>query len=204
MDKAVETHGEENWAFQPRFRVLRVGAARRGIRLEEIFWSSLQEIADEKDCSVGDVIEACENRLEQGSNLTSALRVETVSHLQGELDLMRARTGRQAVRNMVMACPSPCFALAGDRQLMAHNPPFIAFVQSRLSSLPSDATARGVRLSLDIQFSELIEKLKMKGSGPAMVGFVIGVDRQLIRGRLNAILAPLAGLDAIVGFILPN
>ena len=87
---------------------------------------------------------------------------------------------------------------------MAYNPAFIGFVQSRLSSLATDTTGRGVRLSLDIQFSELIEKLKIEGSGPATVGFVIGVDRQLIRGRLNAILAPLTQQEAIIGFILPN
>lgn len=204
MTKPAEIPRDEDWAFQPRFRVLRVGTARRGIRLEEIFWTVLQQIADARDCNVGDVIEACESRLEKGANLSSALRVEAVGYLQGALETASRKIGRQAVRNHVMASPSPCFALTGDKQLMAYNPAFIGFVQSRLSSLATDTTGRGVRLSLDIQFSELIEKLKIEGSGPATVGFVIGVDRQLIRGRLNAILAPLTEQEAIIGFILPN
>ena len=204
MTKPAEIPRDEDWAFQPRFRVLRVGSVRRGIRLEEIFWTVLQKIADARDCSMGDVILACESRLEKGANLSSALRVGAVTYLQQELEAALSKTGRQAVRNQVMASPSPCFALTGDKQLMAYNPAFIGFVQSRLSSLASDATGQGVRLSLDIPFSDLIEKLRIEGSGPATVGFVIGVERQLIRGRLNAILAPLIDREAIIGFILPN
>ncbi len=194
---------DPNWAFVPRFRVVRVGEERKGLRLEEIFWAVLKDMSHKHDVSVGDIVRRCEERLEPRGNLSSALRVEAARHLQAELHSARQRTGLKAVTNQVLACPTPCFALSEDRRLIAHNPPFIAFVQSRLSRLPLSTTVQGVRLSLDVQFSELIEKLRIEGSGPATVGFVIGVDDQLIRGRLNAVLAPLVERDAIIGFVLP-
>ncbi|MCR4268619.1 ribbon-helix-helix domain-containing protein [Nitratireductor sp. ZSWI3] len=200
--EALPTDGA--WAFVPRFRVIRVGDDRRGIRLEEIYWTILKDMASSGGVSVGDVIEGCEARLQPGGNLSSALRVEAARHLQQELGAARLRTGVQAVHNQVMASPSPSFALSDDKRLIAHNPTFMAYVRSRLSRLPQTSTVQGVRLSLDVPFADLVEKLKIPGGGVATVGFVVGVDEQLIRGRLNAVLAPLVDKDAIIGFILPG
>lgn len=202
MDKDAVLH--DRWAFAPRFRVVRVGEGRRGIRLEEIYWAALKDMSSARGISVGAVVEECERRLDTGGNLSSALRVEAMMHLRHEREAARARTGLKAVQNQVQACPSPCFALSDDKRLIAHNLTFMSFVQSRLLRLPLRSTAQGVRLSLDVQFAELVDKLKIEGSGPATVGFVIGVDEQVIRGRLNAVLAPLLDRDAIVGFILPG
>ncbi|EKF17342.1 ribbon-helix-helix domain-containing protein [Nitratireductor pacificus] len=194
---------QDDWAFVPRFRVIRVGEERRGIRLEEIYWATLKDIADSRGVSVGEIVEACERRLERGGNLSSALRVEAAMHLRRAHEAARLRTGLKMVANQVQACPAPCFALSDDRKLIAHNLTFMSFVQSRLLRLPQRSTVQGVRLSLDVPFADLVEKLKMEDSGPATIGFVIGVDEQVIRGRLNAVLAPLVDRDAIVGFILP-
>ncbi|MBN7761839.1 ribbon-helix-helix domain-containing protein [Nitratireductor aquimarinus] len=191
----------EKWALAPRFRLVRVGGKRRGIRLEEVYWGALDELAASRDEPLGEVIAQCEGRLNEGANLTSALRVEAVKYLRNERDAIRSVSELNAVENQVQACPTPCFALSDDKRLIAQNPAFIHFVQTRF---PLHKASQGVHLSLAMPFAELIDRLKAEGTGLATVGFVIGVAGQTVRGQLNAILAPMADRDAIIAFVLPN
>lgn len=193
----------EEKAFATRFRVVRVDGERRGIRLEEIFWTTLEEMAAQRAVKLGDIVRGCEEEPGASGNVSSALRVASVRFLRDRLEHARARTGLQLVKSQIQATPSPCFALSEGKKIVAFNQPFMSFVQSRLSRLPVNSSAQSVRLSLDVPFSDLSEKLKQAGSGPLALGFVIGVDNQVIRGRLNATMAPILEQDVVVGHILP-
>lgn len=195
---------QEGWEFEPRFRVVRVDDARRGIRLERIFWASLEDLAQSEGRSLGEVIGTIEMAAGSDANLSSALRVAAAKYLREGVLASRELTGLSAVRIQVQACPSSCFALSQDRKLIAYNPAFMSLVQSRMLRLSEKTTAQGVRLSLDVHFEDLIAKLKLVGAGAATVGYIIAVEQQVLRGRLNAVRAPLTDHDAIIGYILPG
>jgi predicted DNA-binding ribbon-helix-helix protein len=185
-----------------RFRVVTVRGQRRGIKLEEIFWSSLSELAALTGCKLADVIAECEQDLGEGGNLTARLRYIAASYLREQLADARERSSLSVIAGQVRACPSPAFALAGNRRIIAYNPAFLTFVQSRFLGFQSSPPAQGLRLSFDVQFAELVDRLKASPGEPQSAGFTIGINERITRGRLNAALASLLGQDVILGFIL--
>ena len=66
------------------------------------------------------------------------------------------------------------------------------------------AMARNLRLSLDVQIAELIESIRAKDNMPVGMGFVIGVENQRFRGRVNSVLAPVVDQAVIICYVLPD
>ena len=185
-----------------RFRIITVAGQRRGIKLEEIYWSTLVELAAHKKCKLADIVAQCEKSIEGEGNLTAKLRYVAISFLKSELSSARERSGLSVIAGQVRACPSPAFALTGDKRIVSYNPAFLAFVQTRFARFQQASPAQGLRLSFDIQFADLVARLKTSTGEPQPAGFTIGINEQLTRGRLNAALASFADQDVVIGFIL--
>jgi predicted DNA-binding ribbon-helix-helix protein len=185
-----------------KFRVVTVQGQRRGIKLEEIFWSSLSELATLRGLKLADIVAECERGIGEGGNLTARLRYVAARYLRDQLSDARERSSLPVVAGQVHACPSPAFALAGNKRIIAYNPAFLAFVQSRFLGFQSSPPAQGLRLSFDVQFAELVKRLKSSPGEPQPAGFTIGINQHVTRGRLNAALASLLDQDVVLGFIL--
>ena len=185
-----------------RFRIITVAGHRRGIKLEEIYWSCLVDLAAQKQCKLADIVAECEKSIEGEGNLTAKLRYVAASFLRSELSSARERSGPSVIAGQVRACPSPAFALTGDKRIISYNPAFLAFVQTRFARFQQASPAHGLRLSFDVQFKDLVERLKTSPGEPQPAGFTIGINDQLTRGRLNAALASFADQDVVIGFIL--
>ncbi|OCP00773.1 hypothetical protein BC374_28815 [Ensifer sp. LC13] len=185
-----------------RFRVVAVGGQRRGIKLEEIYWQCLGELAVRQGRRLADIVAACEKELEGEGNLTARLRYVATRYLHDELGTAKKRSSLAAVASQVRASPSPAFALTGNKHIIAYNPAFLSFVQTRVLRAQQPQVARGLRLSFDVQFIDLVHRLKAAPGEPQPAGFTIGVQGQVTRGKLNAALAPLVDQDVIIGFIL--
>ncbi|ANK77168.1 ribbon-helix-helix domain-containing protein [Ensifer adhaerens] len=185
-----------------RFRVVTVGGQRRGIKLEEIYWHCLGELAARNGCRLADIVASCERELEGDGNLTARLRYVATRHLRDQLETARKRGSLAAVASQVRASPSPAFALTGSKHIVAYNAAFLSFVQTRVLRSQQPQAARGLRLSFDVQFVDLVQRLKAAPGEPQPAGFTIGVQGQVTRGKLNAALAPLVDQDVIIGFIL--
>ncbi|NVD40133.1 ribbon-helix-helix domain-containing protein [Ensifer sp. HO-A22] len=185
-----------------RFRVVNVGGQRHGIKLEEIYWQSLGELAARHGRKLADIVAACESELEGAGNLTARLRYIATRHLRDELSSAKSRSNLAVVTSQVRASPSPAFALTGNKHIIAYNPAFLSFVQSRVFGAQQPQAARSLKLSFDVQFVDLVSRLKSSPGEPQSAGFTIGVQGQVTRGKLNAALAPLSDQDVIIGFIL--
>lgn len=185
-----------------RFRVVTVAGQRRGIKLEEIYWQCLGELAARQGRRLADIVAACERELEGEGNLTARLRYVATRYLSDELAMAKQRSNLAVVAGQVRASPSPAFALTGNKRIIAYNPAFLSFVQSRILRSQQPQPARGLRLSFDVQFVDLVHRLKAAPGEPQPAGFTIGVQGQVTRGKLNAALAPLSDQDVIIGFIL--
>ncbi|MBD9491936.1 ribbon-helix-helix domain-containing protein [Ensifer sp. ENS11] len=185
-----------------RFRVVTVGGQRRGIKLEEIYWQSLGELAARQGRKLADIVAACETELEGEGNLTARLRFIATRYLRNELSSANERSNLAVVAAQVRASPSPAFALTGNKHIIAYNPAFLSFVQSRVLRSHLPQPARGLKLSFDVQFVDLVRRLKETPGEPQSAGFTIGAQGQNTRGKLTAALAPLSDQDVIIGFIL--
>ena len=115
-----------------RFRVVTVGGQRRGIKLEEIYWQCLGELAARQGRRLADIVAACERELEGEGNLTARLRYVATRYMRDQLIGARQRSNLAIVAGQVRASPTPAFALTGNKNIVAFNPAFLSFVQSRV------------------------------------------------------------------------
>lgn len=184
-----------------RFRAIMARGSRRGIRLEDLFWKTLEELASSEGKRLGDLIAEYGEKSGDG-NVTAALRFAALKHLRNRVQDSAGRGGANAVVGLIAGCPTPAFALSQGRKILAYNQPFLTFLQARLSHLPSDALAAGLRLQLDTPFDALIDRLKADPQTPIPAGYSIATRDKLVRGRLSAVLAPAMTEDAIIGYIV--
>jgi predicted DNA-binding ribbon-helix-helix protein len=189
---------------ETRFVAVRVGDFRRGLRLEEIYWRALKDIAASHGMSVGALVRSVEEAAPEDANLTSLLRVLCLNWFMDRLSSVQKVAHRSIANSLVQASPAPTFALGLDRQIVAYNPFFLNLIQSRLSMQSSGTVARNLRLALDVQIGELVETLRKNSNMPVGTGFVIGVENQRFRGRMNAVLAPAIEQAIVVCFVLPD
>lgn len=202
IDDRGGAHPLDDRDMTTRFRAVKVGEHRRGIRLEQIYWDMLHEITQREGISLARYVEEAERRFPDAVNITSVLRVLVAGWVRGRNRELVALTGPERVDALVQACPSPAFALQEDKRIVAYNPPFLNYVQARFSYFSQNLMAKGLRLSLDLQVSEIVEALRRAGNKPLRTGFVLGVDDQRLRGQLSATLAPTSDKVTILGYVV--
>ncbi|MCV0395629.1 MAG: ribbon-helix-helix domain-containing protein [Rhizobiaceae bacterium] len=189
---------------ETRFRAVRIGDARRGIRLEQIYWNALKEIAAAEGIAIGDLIRATEESFPDARNITSLLRVMCLGWIQTRLSSVKQLASLSMIDSLVQASPAPAFALTEDKRIVVYNQTFLNFVQSRFSMVTAGSMAKHLRLSLDVQLGDLIQSLSANRNKPVGVGFVLGLDEQRFRGRINVVLAPATEQAIVISYVLPN
>lgn len=191
-------HGDD---FAPIFRAVTVNRERRGVRLEKIYWNTLKEISTAKRQTLGDIVRQSEADFPADANITSVLRVHCMRWLRSRLEAAHDLTGVGVADSLIQVSPVPAFALAEDKRILYSNQPFLHLIQSKFPKAVGEAPGQGLRLSLDVQIQELVRTLKENRNKPISTGFVLGVNDQRVRGRLNVVLAPTTTQTVILGYV---
>ncbi len=108
----------------PKPRIVQYRNRRYSIRLEPVFWHSLESLAGQRKKRLGQFIaELAEGY--NGNNFASHLRV--LSMVEGERALANASLDptRESVLDLVVGCPSPGLVLSRYRTIVAHNASFL-------------------------------------------------------------------------------
>jgi predicted DNA-binding ribbon-helix-helix protein len=197
-DVDSRSHGDD---FAPVFRAVTVNRERRGVRLEKIYWNTLKEISAAKRQTLGDIVGKSEADFPAGANITSVLRVHCMRWLRSRLEAAHDLTKVGVADSLIQVSPVPAFALAEDKRILYSNQPFLQFIQSKFPKAIGEASGQGPRLSLDVQIQELVRTLKENRNKPVSTGFVLGVNEQRVRGRLNVVLAPTSTQTVILGYV---
>ncbi|WP_318013007.1 ribbon-helix-helix domain-containing protein [Mesorhizobium sp. ESP7-2] len=187
--------------FELEFRVVARGGTRRGIRLERAFWLSLKQMAESRKCTIGMLVdEIAESHAEKG-NLTSAIRVACIRALGHEnLNLHRLASIR-TVNAILLACPSPAFALASTKKIVTFNAPFQQLVKRQLPTAFDGDTRQDLKLALDLNVADIFARLDTNGDVAVASGFVIGAGERRYRGQLNVVRAPALDLELLMAFV---
>ncbi|MFC3207835.1 MAG: ribbon-helix-helix domain-containing protein [Mesorhizobium sp.] len=188
---------------EPVFRVLEGGSSRRGIRLERAYWQVLREIAQAGKQRPGTLVQSILEEAPTAANATSLLRVYCLRWMVDALAAARKVSDPSVVANLVRASPGAAFALGLDKRIVAYNQSFLNFVQARLSHTGTEPVGRDLRLTLDGHLVTLADALKANGNVPLEIGFVVALSDRRLRGKLNAVLAPVADQDIILCYVLP-
>jgi predicted DNA-binding ribbon-helix-helix protein len=187
--------------FGLEFRVVARGGIRRGIRLEKAFWISLKQLAEGRNCTIGMLInEIAENKTQTG-NLTSAIRVACIHGLAEENLILRKLASIRTINAILVACPSPAFALTSSKKILTFNAPFQQLVKRQLPTGPNDDARQDLKLALDLSVADIFARLDANGEVPIASGFVIGAGERRYRGQLNAVRAPVSEPELLMAFV---
>jgi len=197
VDEADEA---EAAAFTPVFRAVSTPKQRRGIRLENIYWDGLKMLAADRNRSIGEIVEEVADSVPGGGNLASLLRVRVMHWLSERVRSLERVSGADAAEAIIQACPSPAFALRGDKKIVFHNRALLALIQSRFVTVKPDVMQKGLRLTLDTRLELVMEQLR-GGARSVSSGFMLGVEERRIRGSLNLVSAPVARKPMVLAFI---
>jgi predicted DNA-binding ribbon-helix-helix protein len=189
-------------AAKPEFRVVARGKSRRGIRLERIFWQTAKSIAQRSHTTIGGLVDEISSQQLSSNNLASAIRVACLSWMVRRTAHLEALTSNAVINSILMAVPTPAFALGANKKILAFNSAFQTLVR-RQFPVPGDAEQRGdLKLALDMNIAELMERLDQNGNTAVLTGFAIGVGDRRFRGQLNAVKAPSSDFDVVLAFVV--
>jgi predicted DNA-binding ribbon-helix-helix protein len=183
------------------FRVVARRGIRRGIRLERTFWTSLKQMAESRKCTIGMLVDEIAESQSPAGNLTSAIRVACIRDLAEENLTLKRLASIRTITAILVACPSPAFALSSSKKILTFNAPFQQLVKRQLPTAPSDDGRQDLRLALDLNVADIFARLDANGEIPVASGFVIGAGERRYRGQLNAVRAPLVGQDLLMAFV---
>ncbi|MEM8540503.1 MAG: ribbon-helix-helix domain-containing protein [Pseudomonadota bacterium] len=186
----------------PFFRAITTSRGRRALKLERPFWSTLEDICQAENISLGELIIAIEDAQLTQNNLASALRQFALAWSVSDSEIMKAKLSTSSVQALLEASPSPAFAVSSSKSLRAYNRSFLRYIRLNLPNIETDTIGRSLRLQIDVGIDELADKLAASENKPIAVGFAIGAHERRIRGRINAIKAPIWSEAMILGFIV--
>jgi predicted DNA-binding ribbon-helix-helix protein len=186
--------------FGLEFRVVARGGIRRGIRLERAFWISLKQMAESRKCTIGMLIDEIAESHPQAGNLTSAIRVACIRGLAEENLTLKRLASIRTISAILVACPSPAFALSSSKKILTFNAPFQQLVKRQLP-VGSNDERQDLKLALDVNVADIFERLAANGETPVTSGFVIGAGERRYRGQLNAVRAPVVEPQLLMAFV---
>ncbi|RWM78281.1 MAG: hypothetical protein EOR81_14375 [Mesorhizobium sp.] len=187
--------------FGLEFRVVARGGIRRGIRLEKAFWMSLKQMAENRKCTIGMLIDEIAKNQTKTGNLTSAIRVACIHGLADENLILRKLASIRTINAILVACPSPAFALASSKKILTFNAPFQQLVKRQLPTGPNNDARQDLKLALDLNVADIFARLDANGEVPIASGFVIGAGERRYRGQLNAVRAPVPEPELLMAFV---
>jgi predicted DNA-binding ribbon-helix-helix protein len=189
---------------ETRFRIFRRGEWRRAFRLEQVFWTALEEAAAEKGAKVADYVRSIvESEPEGAANSSSLLRVHAATWLQARIARLEIAQQQREILHAALAAPLPCFVISATRALVSFNSEFSAYVTGRAQAASAEDVSKA-RLTLDIPVDRLVEVLAGQPGRVVLCGFNIRSSAAIASGRARVTLAQPSRRDLVVGYILPG
>jgi predicted DNA-binding ribbon-helix-helix protein len=186
---------------EPEFRVVVRDGNRRGIRLERFFWTALKRFAQSRKSTLGQMVEEISHVAPETGNLTSAIRVACARWLAEENAELKRLASLRKVSALLLACPSPAFALSSSKKILAFNPAFQLLVRRQLPVEQGDEGRHDLKLALDLNVADIFARLAADGDRPVVSGFVIGAADRRYRAQLNIVRAPISESEVLLAFV---
>jgi predicted DNA-binding ribbon-helix-helix protein len=180
-----------------KFRVLRLGRARKAFRLETPVWQALEIIAREKGRTLEDEVRSKLDSVPEGANHSSALRVGAIEDMIAFWQVAESRASRLQWTHVLEASPGPAFALTESRRIICANAALVKAVRGhRLAAetgpaeiaieLPAQAVEEALRSGGHVLTTALFRSGPLRFSARTrLAGHIDGSSRVVI-GFLEA------------------
>ncbi len=155
-----------------RLRVFQKDGQRISVRLENIYWDQLEELAKTDSISLNSLIFRVSGDLVKSVNRTSALRAYCVYRMRQEMVLTSIKSGSIDLAAIITACPVPVMVLTPERKIAAYNPAFV----TEILTDPAQSTDGEQRTSLRLTFSRPFNQI---------VRQVVDNPRKIVAGQIG-------------------
>lgn len=187
---------------EPRFRILKRGDWRRAIKLEDVFWTSLEIAAERAGQKLTDYVRAVLEDAPDGANQTAILRVHAARVLRDGLTAAERRLSETSAAEILKASPAPGFIVASGHGLVAYNSAFARRMVDAARIIPGKPLPQA-RMSLEAPIQHVAEAIRRARPKMLECGFTLQVGDGVVRGRIRTSLVhgP-GGRDDVLGFVL--
>ena len=175
---------------QPRPRIVQYNKRRYSVRLESVFWRTLQSAAQARGLRLGRLVAELA-QAHDGRNFSSYLRAFCMTEAERAAARADLLVAGQSLIEAVAACPAPGLLLSQDRIILAHNDPFSEWLGDSPPPL------------VDAAFHDLFQLRAARGGPNVCDGLADGsitvAPAQLVYlapGRVSAVQARMLALHA--------
>ena len=184
-------------------RVPSCGAGRKQARRSPgaSFLDLAEELAESRKSTLGQLVEEISKVQPETGNLTSAIRVACARWLADQNAELRKLASLKRANAILLACPSPAFALSSSKKILAFNPAFQMLVRRQLPAGLGEETRPDLKLALDLNVADIFARLDSNGEHPVVTGFVIGAGDRRYRAQLNVVRAPVSEPELLLAFV---
>lgn len=123
-------------------RILQHAGRRYSLKLDEIVWETLEELAEDSDLRLNELVARVAQEAGDGAGLTSALRNyclralrQRLSQRDAEIKTLTLTTRGVPAALIAQACPTPCFLIGSDQIILEVNEPGEKWMSTPASSL---------------------------------------------------------------------
>lgn len=144
---------------QTSLRVFQKDGRRLSVRLENIYWDQLQELAETDSISLNSLMFQVTSGLAKSVNKTAALRTYCIYRLRQEMVLTAIKTGNIDLAAIITACPVPVMVLTPQRKIAAYNPAFVEQILPSQHGTASQQTRAPLRLTFSRPFNQIVRQI---------------------------------------------
>lgn len=186
---------------EPQFRVVTTGSRRRGVRLERVFWTLLEDIAKRRGRKrgqlIGEVLEAADAGTE---SVASTLRCYVASTIDLERSALLGRLDPTHTIALMQQAPVPAFSISRQKKLQQVNEEFMQLLRPVGETGAQRSAAEYVHLALDTPIDELF--VAASAAPSTQCNYTLQVDDRRRRGRAKIVLVPSEKPETLVGYVL--
>jgi predicted DNA-binding ribbon-helix-helix protein len=140
-------------AGKTQLRILQRKGAKMAVRLENIFWSQLDDLAKDGKTTTSKLVFELLNSNTQTRNKTGLLRCFCLERARSKASINRLQAESFDMLGIIAACPSPVAVITPQRKIAAFNPAFGTLIGSMRANQD-----RGTAIQLS--FSESVQKIQ--------------------------------------------
>lgn len=176
--------GHEGPERAARFRILTIYGRRRAFALEPIFWSILEDAAEEKSMRLGEFVASLLADASR-SNHSALLRVKAAEWAEKRREGLQDKGFLSIGRRIAASHATPAFLIDQAGSIAAHNTAFSELL--RHGAVLKDEPGRfSVQLRLGVTVNEMMRVLKANPDKFLRVRFSLLFERSERQGVLNA------------------
>ena len=190
--------------FDQHFRAVSLEGRRHGLRLERVYWDTIDLIAKTRGVSSSEYVRSIiANDTIESSSMSSKVRAATVADVIALSPGIGSTPRKHPWRRIVNASTAPTFVMTSENRIVDHNRAFVRYVESNIPVNLNVHPFKDAKLAIEIATATIFDRLKAEETLVIQAGFALGVVERMVRGRLNLTAAEeTASPTAVIAFVV--